>query len=83
MCLVPDKEQAAHASKCRIRGIAVLAGEDIIKGFATSISHYPAVEADKGHSFYAGICKGAKMEEKMSILKGAFYSQTCSPVFEG
>ncbi len=81
MSLVPDKEQAAHAPKCRIRGVAVLAGVDIIRGFAASISHDAAVEADKGGAFFAGICKGAKMKEKMLIFKGTFYCQTCSPVF--
>ena len=83
MYLVPDKEQTAHASICRIRGVAVLAGEYIIHGFATTISHDAAIEADKGCSFFARICKGAEMEEKVVILEGIFYCQICSPVFEG
>ena len=81
MRLVPDKEQAAHVCKCRIRGVAVLAGEDIIRGFAASISHDAAVEADKGYPLFTGICKGAKMKEKVMIFKGINCCQTCSPVF--
>jgi hypothetical protein len=77
MCIVPDKEQAAHASKRRIRGVAILTSKDIVESLATGISHYTAVEADKGYTFFARICKGAKMKEKMVILKGGFHCQTC------